>query len=193
MVQVVHKKTRRIHRLIIHLGLYAESLDGNTIAKHVSEALTRPDTPELRGLGLKLKNWKATAIDRAGTNKRAMDIVESDHHVRPLSAYCVPHGTAGCGKKGDMSIGAEVVKHLCSMVQYSLCKARVIFMSAFRESARKTGSSPRWGVYHEVCEQINRIGLEDLRDQYVSICAKNEWSPAGANKFLAEIDNVHDF
>ena len=193
MIRVVHKRTGRIHEFVIHLGLYSESLDGATIAEHVSETLTRSDTEEVRGLGLKLKHWKCTAIDRAGTNKRAMDIVEEDHGVSPFSAFCVSHGTAGCGKKGGMTIGKEVVKHLTSMVKFSLCKARVVFARVFKERARKTGSSPRWGVYHEMCEQINRIGLGNLRDDYVSVCAENNWSPSGANKFLAEIEEVHDF
>ena len=66
MIRVVHKRTGRIHEFVIHLGLYSESLDGATIAEHVSETLTRSDTEEVRGLGLKLKHWKCTAIDRAG-------------------------------------------------------------------------------------------------------------------------------
>lgn len=92
-----------------------------------------------------------------------------------------------------MSVGKDVVKHLTSMVKFSLCKARNVFIQAYEESAKKTGSSPRWGVYHEVCEQINRLGLASLRDDYASICAANEWSPAGANKFLDDIADAYDF
>ena len=101
MVRVVHRKTKRVHEFVVHLGLYAESLDGQTIAKQVIEAIVGNDNEGVKSIGLKLKNWKATAIDRAGTNKRAMDIVHKDHNVHPFSAHCVSHGTAGCEKKGD--------------------------------------------------------------------------------------------
>ena len=157
MLCIVHKKTRRIHELVVHLGIYAESLDGASIAKNVSEALMGSDDNGVPNLELKMKNWKATVINRAGTNKRAMDIVHEDNNVRPFSAYCVPHGTSCCGKEGEMTVRAAVVKHLTSMVKHRLCKARNVFSSAFKESARKMGGV-RWGVYHEICEQINRIG-----------------------------------
>ena len=39
MLRIVHRRTRRIHELVVHLGLYATSLDGASIAKNVSEAL----------------------------------------------------------------------------------------------------------------------------------------------------------
>ena len=67
-----------------------------------------------------------------------------------------------------------------------------MFINAFKEAARKTGGV-RWGIYHEICEQINRIGLADLRDKYASVCAKNGRSKKTAAKFLEEIEDLYDF
>ena len=82
-----------------------------------------------------------------------------------------------------MSVGAAVVRHLTGMVKHKLCKARNVFINAFKEAARKTGGV-RWGMYHEMCEQINRIGLADLRDKYASIYAKSGWSKKLQPSFL---------
>lgn len=186
MLRFVHKGNRKIYEFVVHLGLYAESLDGNTIATHVADVLTGGR------LSLQLRHWKATSVDRASTNKRAMTILHNEQGISPFRAYCISHGTAGCGKKANMSVGADAVKHLSAMVKYQLCKARNVFLSAFSESAKKTGGV-RWGVFHEVCEQINRIGLSDLRDKYASVCFENEWSPNSAQKFLESIADTYDF
>ena len=74
----------------------------------------------VRRLDMNLREWKATSIDRAGTNKKAMDIIHQDKGVKPFLAYCVSHGAAGCDKKGNMSVGTEVVKCSTGMVKYRL-------------------------------------------------------------------------
>lgn len=185
-LRFVHKATKKIHEFVVHLGLYAESLDGNTIAKHVTAIL-------LGRLSLDLKHWKATSIDRAATNKKAMSILHKDQAIAPFRAYCISHGTApGCGKKADMGVGANVVKHLSAMVKHKLCKARNLFQTAFGESAKRN-AGVRWGVFHEVCEQVNRIGLAQLRDRYATICLKNKWSDKSAQKFLLAIEQDYKF
>lgn len=92
-----------------------------------------------------------------------------------------------------MSVGGVAVKHLSAMVKYQLCKARNVFLILFGESSKKTGGV-RWGVYHEFCEQVNRIGLLlDLRDKYASVCFKNQWSPNSAQSFLESIADEYEF
>lgn len=186
MLRFVHMGNRKIYEFVVHLGLYAESLDGNTIARHIADVLVG------ERLSLQLKHWKATSVDRTATNKRAMTVLHDEQGISPFRAYCISHGTAGCGKKAIMTVGANAVKHLSAMVKYQLCKARNVFFKAFGESAKKTGGV-RWGVHHELCEQINRIGLADLRDNYASVCFANEWSPNSAEKFLESIAHEYDF
>ena len=71
MIRVVHKETKKIHQLVVRLGLYAESLDGDTIAEHVVETLVGDvNVDNDKGLGLKLRNWRVSALDRASTNKK---------------------------------------------------------------------------------------------------------------------------
>ena len=50
-----------------------------------------------------------------------------------------------------------------------------------------------WGVYPEMCEQINHIGLADIRDKYTIICAKNNWSEKSPKKFVGAMKDIHDF
>ena len=44
-----------------------------------------------------------------------------------------------------MTVGADVFKHLTSMVKHRLCKVRNVFSTAFKESTRKTGGV-QWGM-----------------------------------------------
>ena len=185
VLRFIHKRTYRILEFVVHLGLYTEALDGNTIAQHVAGILTGSR------LYLDLSHWKATSIDRAATNKRAMTILGETQGISPFRAYCISHGTAGCGKHAKMNLGAIAVKHLSAMVKHSLCKARNQFSKIFGERARKT-SGVRWGVYHEVCEQINRIGLVRLRNEYAIICFENKWSEKSAEQFLNVTADVYD-
>ena len=82
MLRFVHKGNRKIFEFVVHLGLYAESLDGNTIARHVADVLMGGS------LSLQLRNWKATSVDRAATNKRAMTVSHEEQGISPFCAYC---------------------------------------------------------------------------------------------------------
>ena len=183
MLRFVHMKSKQIVQYVVHLALYAESLDGITIASNLTNAL--------HGLNLNLKKWKATSADRAATNKRAMTIIMEEHNIEPFRAYCISHGTAGCGKKAKMTVGAGVVKHAGAMVKHSLCKARSLFADIFNEAAKKN-SGVRWGVYHEVCVQINSVGLIALREEYAQKCSDNNWSKQSADSFLEATNELHD-
>lgn len=185
VLRFVHRTSHKIKELVVHLGLYSESLDGITIAAHVSDVLTDR-------LSLNLRHWKAISIDRASTNKKAMDILQESTALIPFRAYCVSHGTAGCGKQATMEVGAKAVKYLSSMVKFNLCKARNLFTRIFGERARKC-SGVRWGVFHELCEQVNRLGLDRLRDEYAIICLEKKWSEKSAKKFLDVIADHQAF
>lgn len=183
MIRFVHMKSQEVIQYVAHLALYSESLDGITIATNLYNAL--------RGLNLDLKNWKATSADRAATNKRAMSILKEKYNIDPFRAYCISHGTAGCGKKAKMTVGAEVVKHAGAMVKHSLCKARIVFSETFHESAKKN-SGVRWGVYHELCAQINRTGVKALREEYAQKCSAENWSKQSADHFLDATNELQD-
>ena len=135
VVRVVHKETKKINQLVVRLGLFSESLDGATLAKHITETLVgAPGDDEDEGLAMPLKNMRAVSIDRASTNKRALDILLEDHSISPFAAYCMSHGISNCGKKADMDVGKDVLKHLTAMVKFKLCKARNVFRAAFGEA-----------------------------------------------------------
>ena len=193
IIRSIHRTTYKIHEFVVCLSLYSESLDGATLAQHAVEILQgNPCDPESRGLGKYLSNWKATGIDRAGTNKKAHKIIKEDYGVEPFTAFCFAHGTSSCGKKVDAKLGGQVVRALAKMVKFRLCKARVVFSAAFGEKAKKI-AGVRWHQYHEVCYQVNRIGLTRLRDEYAIKCATNGWSEKSAQKFLDIIEDDQDF
>lgn len=106
---------------VVGLELFAESLNGKTLAKHFVETLIgNPNDRKDHGLNLHLNNLIATAIDRASINKRGLDILKTEYGVNTFSAYCFSHGRAMCGKRAHMTVGQDVLKHLTSMVKYSL-------------------------------------------------------------------------
>lgn len=123
----VHKITNKIVEFVVHLGLYQEPLDGNTFVWHVAMAIHLFDmllSFFLTGSqqSLSLDNWRATSIDHAATNNWAMSILEKDQGITLYWACCISHGTAGCGKNANMTVGSAAVKYLSAMVNHSLCK-----------------------------------------------------------------------
>ena len=71
IIRVVHKKTNKIHEIVVCLGLFAKSLDGATIAQHTVETLTGESVEnDNKGLSIKLKDCRALALDRVSTKKR---------------------------------------------------------------------------------------------------------------------------
>ena len=86
MIRVVHRKTKRIHKLVIHIGLDTCSLDGATIARNVKDTLMGCNDYGVPKFDLRIKHWKANSIDLAGQNKKAMEIMHEDHNVKPFLA-----------------------------------------------------------------------------------------------------------
>ena len=183
VVRLVHQESFEIVELVIHLGLYSEALNGEAIAAHIMEALKR--------YSLDMKKWRTAMMDRASTNKRAMTVIGEEKGIKPLSVYCISHGYSGCGKKHGMTVGRRVNKSLTKMVMHSMCKARTFFTDKFKEAPKKNGGV-RWGIELELTEQVNRIGLETLVEEYVKPCAKNKWSEKSAKKVLAHVKDPHD-
>lgn len=50
----------------------------------------------------------------------------------------------------------------------------------------------QWGVYHEVCEQINCIGLIPMRNKFASMCHEKGWSKQSAQHFLDSTGETFD-
>ncbi len=138
------------------------------------------------------RKLRATAIDRTETNKEAMDIIHEDEGVQSFAAYCMPHGMSGCGKRREMSVEATVLHALGGMSKYSLCKARSLHTLKFNE-APKRRSGMRWWKEHEQCEQVGRIGLGNLKDDYAAVCYENGWSKNSSKRFLDAIKDPQDY
>ena len=184
VVRVIQKKTFKIIELIIHLQLYAGSLDGDAVAKHIEDAIAEYDF-------LEEKNCKVVMQDRASTNKNAMSKWKDKKNLHFLAAYCVSHGYSGCGKKHKMTIGSRVLKNFTKMVKFSMCQACTFFSARFGERPRK-GGGVRWGIEVEHAEQTNRIGIPLLLTDYVEKCAAKKWSEKSCKKQLAALKDPQD-
>ena len=142
IIRVVHRKTRKIHELVIGLELFAEGLDGASLTQYtVDTFIGKAAEPGDHGISKQMRHLIAVAIDRGSTNKRAKDILHEDHSITPFAAYSFPHGGANCGKKGNMVVGKPVLKHLSIVMKYPLCKARKMFSAAFGEREIKWEAS----------------------------------------------------
>ena len=183
VIRVVHKTTNKIHEFVIRLSMFTDSLDGETLAVHIVDTL--------KSLGLKLNHWYATSVDRAATNKKAVHVITRDYYLVPFLSFCIPRGLSNCGKKGEMTCGKVAARNAAAMVKFKLCRARSLYRETFNESAR-TISGVRWGQLHELLEQMNRIGLVRLRNEWASVCAEKKWSVNTARKFLDSTDSVQD-
>ena len=105
MVRIIHKKTLKIKTLVISVGLYPGSLDGDTICDNIVELINGdPDDAEDDGFALSLKGMRAASIDRASPNKSGLATLKAEHHINPFEAYCMSHGTANCGNKAYLSV-----------------------------------------------------------------------------------------
>ena len=51
----------------------------------------------------------------------------------------------------------------------------------------------RWWKEHEQCEQVDRIGLGNLKDDYAAVCYENGWSKNSSNRFLDAIKDPQDY
>ena len=207
VLRLVHKKTWHIIELVIHLRLYAESLNGEAIAAHILESIAEYD--------LDVKNWRCTMLDRASTNKGSLNLICEKKGVKPLAAFCISHGYSGCGKKHEMTIGKRVLKNFTKMVQHQMCKgkficnhyycliiiivlniinvslARNLHSSVYGESPKK-GGGVRWGIELEHAAQVNRLGVEDMMEKYVRPCFNNDWSKKSSGKQITALKNPQD-
>ena len=141
-------------------------------AHAIQQSLVQLHTIKIFGL-LQLKDCCALALDRASTNKKAKDIRNEDYDIQPFTAYCISHGLSTCGKKGKTTVGKFAMQHMTGMVKFSLCKSKTAFHVFFCEAAKKE-SGFRWCQKFEQCEQVNRITLIGLRDEWASICVSKK-------------------
>ena len=103
VIRLVHKRTWNIVELIIHLALYAISLDSEAIAKYICDAMAE--------YSLDGRFWCVDMLDRAATNKGSLALVEQKKGWNTLSAWCISHDYAGCEKTQNEpgETGAETV------------------------------------------------------------------------------------
>lgn len=181
VARMVTKKDWEIKELLVHLGLYENSLDSDDIVGHVKTSI------EDR-LGADPKYWRTTMMDRASTNKAAMEKVKTELGANPLPVHCLPHGTSGTAKKFQHPEGKGMLKGLTKMAKHGLSKARSRFKEVFDVPAKITRGI-RWGVEFEHADQTNEIGLRRILNEYVSVCAANKWSEESAKGLLAALSD----
>jgi hypothetical protein len=130
----VHKETLEIFDLLSGCNLYNKTLTGEEAAKDILEVLEDD-------VGADLQNWRVNIMaDCCATNGKSMDVIKQKARVSPLGASCVPHGINNAGKKMEAPHARKVLKRLTKIVQFGTCKARVMFLTEFKEQPKKGGS-----------------------------------------------------
>jgi hypothetical protein len=180
----VEKDSWKIKELVVDVGLFKKSLNAKTLSQNIQSAVVSK-------YGLRLKDLRATSLDRASTNKLALSLLLDDSRDHIFVAYCLSHGLSGSAKKHSMSVGNYVLQGLTGMVKHKLCAAREVFRDVFNESARK-GGGIRWGITLEQAEQVNCIGLPRMIDEYVRHCIARNYSPASAQSVLNAVSTTQD-
>ena len=186
VIRMIERETKRITQHVARVALYAEALNGATIANNLTTTLAGDKLildSDINGLDIAVRNVRVAAIDRASPNKTAIDIVEDENGISIFRAFCVSHGTSGSGKKAAMTIGKDALNALSGMTKFKLCKARNIFKKAFGEAAKSKGGI-RWGEEHEMGSQFNEIGVDALRDKYAGKCIKEGLSKESSKTFM---------
>ena len=174
-------KDWEIIEILVHLGLYENSLDSDDIVSHVKTSIEKR-------LGADPKYWRTTMMDRASANKSAMEKVKTELNASPLPVPCLSHGLSGNAKKFKYEGGKTTLKGLTKMAKHKLCKARTRFRQVFLVSPIIT-RGVRWGVEYEHCDQTNKFGLRRILNEYVSVCANNKWSEESAKGLLTYLSN----
>ena len=196
---MVHAKSWHIVEIAIRLELYEEALTSDAIAAHILECIEDSaidqhgnylDDKKLN-LGLRPANLRSVSLDRASTNKAALTKLTEVLSVVVFASYCVPHGTSSIGKKFEPGLAKAFMSHITAACSATLCKAKGLFKGMYNERIR-IGGGVRWGIEHEQAEQLNRLGVVSVRDNFIRPCVTNKYSEKSTKKALRATKDPQD-
>ncbi|GFH49215.1 hypothetical protein CTEN210_05691 [Chaetoceros tenuissimus] len=109
ILRLVRIHDHKIVEILISLQLYQTSLSGEGIAVHLIN--------ELKRFGLDLENWKASIMDRAKNNQKAISEINTKSFYKPSFFPCFPHVFSGPGKEFkkilQVATIAEIGREFC--------------------------------------------------------------------------------
>ena len=134
----VKKKSLEVVTILLSLRLFKKSLNGDQLTVNMIAVLEK--------FGLLFKHYRAAMLDRASTNKKCIDLVESGTDSTVTRAYCTSHSL---NKPGAAMYNATVVAKKATTVQ--LQKAQVAnekreALNTYRENNGATRHSSRQGA-----------------------------------------------
>ena len=156
---------------LVHIKTHDKSIKAEDLALNFYDCITE--------YGLNFKNWLFAVVDRAGTNKRCIDLVcdDADLGANPTASFCDSHGIV---KPGEVM--AKHATHFESFrqkwnaaIQYATSSASK-YVKRLINVAPQRASGVRWWVRWEQAVEINKIGIEIIAGNIATHCINKGWS-----------------
>ena len=137
---------------------------------------------------LDLNDWRCNVGDWCAVNGAMITKVVERCKLNVTEIDCISHGICNSGKHFEVPHADRASKGLTKIVKYPLCKARHIFEEQFNEKPLKSGGT-RWWSDWEQYQQVDRLGLDNVRDQHVATCFEQKYSELSAKGLLEYLED----
>ena len=169
ILRLVRISDNKIVEILISLQLFQATLKGEGIAVHLIN--------ELKRFGLDLEEWRASIMDRAKNNQKAIAEIREKSFYAPSFFPCFPHIFCGPGKefKKICKEYYEFQKHLNTAIMFR-GKLYIFAKESMNESPVIAGGV-RWYLDWEQSVQLYGFGIRNII---------STWVPYAEDKKLSE-------
>jgi hypothetical protein len=172
-IRLVRKKTLEVFDLLIHVGLYAKSLNADQLVHGILFAIRSKAQ-------LDTKDWRTAMVDGASTNTCAIRTVAERTSSKPSRRRCSPHTFSIMGGHFDVPHAEQARQEWNSVIMHPGA-ATLHFHKLFGQMPQRS-SGPRWWLRWMQSHQLTSIGLQKIITQLLPTCIAQGWSKASSEK-----------
>ena len=165
-------RTFRIKNKLVQLGVLKKSPNGTGLLLSIKDAYKKLD----------LDKMVASMIDRASTNKSALNMLAIEHTLEFLYAFCCSHTLMHVGENFESKELKDFLAAYRTLIMHP-GGARDLVEGWFGE-AGLTGKGIRWYVKWEQLAQIEKKGIMSLKESVLDECSTKKFSEASTAKLL---------
>lgn len=175
---MITKEFKRV-TILIRACLLKKTPDAETLLLTTEEAISK--------VGLPSSNLRAIMADRAATNNAMMNLLidKRPKNNSVFKAKCNSHTIVKVGEKFEGDALKHVMHNWATAIMHE-GHCRELFKNVFDQTP-KLGGGVRWYVEYEQKAQLLLLGLENLRDKVVDVCAANKWSVESCTKLSSKL------
>jgi hypothetical protein len=151
----------------------ASWLTGVNIANNLLDVL-------IKDCDLDPADWRASMLDRAATNGKALNEIRTVTKYRPVNVPCFSHTLCKPGE-AFKAPEAEAVRKAYNKAVLFRGKAADLMKEAFHETAKIAGGV-RWWIQYEQVEQMDRFGIDKIMKEVIPICVQKKYSERSVAK-----------